>query len=286
MHGNALARRQQVSLKSLRELSSPRDPNCAISVEEYHAKHPFTEPRVANAFPDAGQASGGTRPEGDCEAGYARELGPEYLMGDHFPGDMSSTVRRATHVVPGMASSPLPLEVKRMDYQTVGNVGQMRSALSYLYGNGAIDPAIYPATVAGTVATATGFASTRAIGFVLDWGVSLLNFAPFAMRILTTLVLNQDGASVNRDFIVYVDPRANGGSIFVPFAQRNATAMNSAQAQIGLVIAGATAVARDMPAVIAANFSMNVEVLGAFHPSTERFARLLGLYNKPEALVP
>lgn len=227
-----------------------------------------------------------------CTPGLNRDVMPENLLGDNVSA--LSYISDKARLHSGVRSAPGELLVKRLDFNSVGSIGQVRAQHELTYAIGEMDPAQYPmiadsptSYIAGA-APAAAFAGPNVVtGFVINWGVSMLQWAPFIIHITTANAFSAFVRTVcDRDISVYADGRTNGNSIYALFAHRLNNAMSIAQAQVVQVPdAGPPAPPRltvrviDLPVALAPFFSATVELLTAFSPVTAAHATMNGLYD-------
>lgn len=174
----------------------------------------------------------------ECEIGYSRTIQPEALLGD-YPDNAPIWKRDASRLLHPMVSWQGDVQIKRVDYNTVGPVGQGKASLKEVFTNGRNDQTLYTMASDGVSSFFTGrgllagppvpeprFSGPNLVlGVTIDWGVSLLNWTPFAMRIR---LMNWFGSPfkggaqrLDRDMVLYVDSKtSNGATILIPFAQR------------------------------------------------------------------
>lgn len=231
--------------------------------------------------------TGGSNPgfpprSASCPVGYDPALAPESFLGRGC--NNPSWVCDRGRLLPPWLSNNEPGVVAAIvnDYTAVGTIGQMRAVFDTLYAIGEFQQTRYVGQLAGTTSTATVNSSVPSLGVRIDWGVSLLAWAPFDLNISTTNFETLfTGQTLNRSFSVRVGG-ANGGSIYIPFAQR-ATGITQAQPAIGRIAGGeggdGTVAATGIPAAIGASFSMTVQLLTAFHPITAAFGEGLNLLD-------
>jgi len=114
------------------------------------------------------------------------------------------------------------------DYNMLANYQYVKDAAAVLGAAGRNDQSDYPTVAAGGVFTA-GAASTShfsppnlIIGFQIMWGLSILSWAPFAMKVATQGFRGQHYQPLNRNFTLRMDSAksGNGGIFQVLFAQR------------------------------------------------------------------
>lgn len=171
-----------------------------------------------------------------CEIGYSRTIQPEALLGDYPPNAPQYVQDRARLIHP-FVSWQGDVQIQVVDYNVVGPVGQARAALKTLFTLGRNDQIVYPMVAdlaaPGEFVTGRGFqvgpplepqfsAENTVIGVIVDWGVSLLTWAPFSLRIRARNWYGiHGGQRLDRDITLYVDSKtSNGSSIMIPFAQR------------------------------------------------------------------
>lgn len=263
--------------------ATKQEPSCSTSGDGQPHSLARRHPGQPGQVEYAGRTPDGTA---HCSSGYDRTTTPEALLGDAcvMPETYICDKQR---LVPGVRSWPHELLIEQADYPTVGPIGQTRAVLERMFSGAAIDPTIYPLVSAGAgtgIFDATGFATGNFVaGFVLAWGVQLLNFVPFSLHVVTRNWKNEAGISVDRDFILQVDGRVNGNSVFVPFALRVNRAMGTAQAQLAKILGTEGALETisvvQLPGNVEAAFSATAKLLSAFHPMTSAYAGLLGVYD-------
>lgn len=214
-----------------------------------------------------------------CPTGYDPALSPEAYLGAGC-GNADYVCDKGRMLPPWLSDSAGAVAAVVNDFTSVGTVGAMRAAFETLYSFGNFTATRFAATVVGAVATATVTDRSPAVGVRIDWGVSLTDWAPFDLELATVGFVDAlvDTAEGDRSFTVRVG-RANGGSIYVPFANR-VTGMSMAQPLICRAPeVGATVTASNLPAGIAPAFNMQVQLICAYHPITAAFGRGLGLYE-------
>jgi hypothetical protein len=234
-------------------------------------------------------------------AGYMRSLSPEYLLGDGCIDPKHSVCDKSRRVAPYSANVAFP--TRQLDYNTVGVIGQARAALELLYSGYANQGTRFPLTNGGTSATKTfnydlDDASTvvESLGFVLDFGVGMLNFSPFDLQLSSAGFVNLSpqfigstviDTSVDRSIVVRVND-FNGGSIFVPWAHRVSAPLGTMQdaiIQIGRPLPQtegsplSAIVCSNIPAALIASFSATVQFMTAGSPVTAAWAELIGAYR-------
>lgn len=219
-------------------------------------------------------------------------LSTEALLGEGCI-DMQHYMCDKSRTLPGYMSYDKGILARSIDYPTVGVIGQMRAAVEDMFARGRQLPDVTIMTVTGTTFNAA-FADNvapapvttffpRSLGFVVDWGVSMINFAPFDMPITTVNWVGDDLQPLNRSMTLRVT-RPSGSSIFIPWAQRISPTMAFAQPQLarpagngeadtGLITIG------PLPATIATSFSASISFMTAFVPTTAAFAAMLSLYG-------
>jgi hypothetical protein len=209
-----------------------------------------------------------------------RSLSPESLMGD-VCGNVNPALCNKSRLLPPFTSdvgNPF-LTAKLTDYNVVGTIGQARVAYRHMFASETQDVTRYNMVGSSPnfVATIPNYpTSGAAIGFVLDWGVQQLNFAPFDMQIVSAGFANAAGLSLDRDITLRVY-RTNGCAIYVPFAQRTTPSMSVAQMQMAHadVAEGAgTITVANLPANIFSAFSATISLLSAFSPTTAAYSEL------------
>lgn len=246
------------------------------------------------------EMGGGDRPAGN-ECSLERIDVPENLLGDgcydarHYVCTRASQVRGFASDIGNDA-----LKVKQVDYPVAGTVGQSRAVFETLFALGTHDETEHPGVLAGfdSISTFPASGAEPSLGFRLDWGIALLSFAPFNMKIVTSgwrtgVALPPTGiaaaqATCDRTVELRVYPGASGGSVFIPWAQRFGTGMQIGQPVIGYVpfsdvAPPATIRVAGLPAPIAAAFSQTVTLLTSFSPSTAFYAKLQNFYGGVEA---
>lgn len=196
-----------------------------------------------------------------------------------------------SRLIPGYISGP-DIYARSIDYPTVGPIGQVRAAVETMFARSRQMSNNFPLTVTGTTYGGT-FANNAApapvttqfpfsLGFVLDWGISMLAFAPFDMQITTTGWVGEDLQPLDRTMTLRVS-RPAGSSIYIPWAQRITPSMSMAQAQLARPVGNgetaATIAVGPLPAAISASFSASVSFMTAFVPTTAAFAAKIGLYG-------
>lgn len=233
-----------------------------------------------------------------CDTGYDRSLAPENLLADGV-GIPALYIGDKARSLPPWLTDSKKCEMQRMfeDYTQVGTVGQARAAIETLFALGNFGNVTVQGVVAGNdlVITIPNASVKASIGFVLDWGVTLVNYSPFDIVLTTTgasasgfqLTPNDANPAVaNRSFTVRAK-QVPGGRIFVPWAVRVAPGMSIAQQ----VIAGPTAAAdvvitiNNVPAAILAQMNAQATLLTAFHPLTAAFAAAIGAYSAQPGLA-
>jgi len=224
-----------------------------------------------------------------CPAGYDRSITPESLLADS--AHPIPYLRDKARGLPSWISDSEACDMQRVidDYTQVGTVGQTRAAIEALYAFGGFGDVRIAGILAGAndVATFPVANLPVSIGFRLDWGIQLLNYAPFDMNIHTvgwstaSTILSPQSPLVDADRIFTTRvQKVSGGSIFVPWAARVTPGMSVAQQvmAVSVEVVAATISVENLPAAIAASFSMQVTLLTAFHPLTAQFATAIGAY--------
>jgi hypothetical protein len=209
-----------------------------------------------------------------------RMLTPESLMGDKCAIPDGIACDKSRLVSPFMSDISDPfLTAQTLDYNAVGTIGQARVAFRRMFADEFQDVSRTPMVLAGNTFNSTFAnypATGAAVGFVIDWGVTQLNFSPFDMQIRSTGWTNAAGTSLDRDLTIRVY-QVNGSAIYVPFAQRTAPSMSMAQMQVGranVQEGNATISVVSLPANVAAFFSATVMLLSAFSPRTAAYSSL------------
>jgi hypothetical protein len=209
-----------------------------------------------------------------------RTLTPESLMGDKCALPAGIACDKSRLVSPFMSDVSDPyLTAQTMDYNAVGTIGQARVAFRRMFADEFQDVSRTPMVLAGNDFNATfaNYPTTgAAIGFVIDWGVTQLNFSPFDMQIVSTGWTNAAGTPIDRNLTLRVY-RVNGSAVYVPFAQRTSPSMSMAQMQVAranVQEGSATISVIDLPANVAAFFSATVMLLSAFSPRTAAYSSL------------
>jgi hypothetical protein len=186
--------------------------------------------------------------------------------------------------------------IRTIDYPLVGTVGQGRAVAETLFATGKNVAEDTPLTASGPSSYTEGFALDdpaapwngsfpRSAGFVLDWGLSMLNWAPFNLTIRSINWFGLDGQRLDRQATVRVQ-RSNGNTIYLPWASREDQSMAMAQQQIALPLPldegglpQSFIEVDNLPATIAADFSPSVSFLTAFSPQMAAFAAQTNLYG-------
>lgn len=170
-----------------------------------------------------------------CEIGYSRTIQPEALLGD-YPGGVPEYIRDKSRLLHPFISWQGDVQIQVVDYNVVGPVGQGRKALEFTALAGRNDQTVYPmildplapgefvtgrGVIAGPPAEPQFSARNIILGVAVDWGINLLNWAPFSFRIRCLNWFGIAGQRLDRDLTVYVDSKtSNGSTILIPFAQR------------------------------------------------------------------
>jgi len=231
-----------------------------------------------------------------CPTGYDRSITPESLMADGC-GDPTRYICDKARSLPPWLSNAKPSQMQRLidDYTQVGTVGQLRVTLETMYAMAYFIDSRQQLIGSSPDFSAAFTTPALSVGFRLDWGVSLLNFAPFDMHVrttgavalasATTAPFSQAAAvSTNRDFTVRVS-QVTGGSIYVPWATRVQPGMSIAQQALTIALPDGESPAAinisvlGLPAAIFANFNAQATLLTAFHPVTAAYAVEFGAYS-------
>jgi hypothetical protein len=221
----------------------------------------------------------------------------ENLMGDGCL-DARHYVCDKARPVPGIASNG-PMLIRAVDYPTVGTIGQARSAAEAMFARGAHMPDQFVLTSLGAGTFEVSFnrdtnpsSSTPATplfpisyGFVIDWGISMLNFQPFDLEIASTRWVGVDDRQVlDRRVRVRVE-RCCGSSIYIPWAMRISPAMAQAVNQLavpepqeqGADVSLIQVV--NVPTAIEPAFSAVVSFMTAASPQIASYAALSAMYG-------
>jgi len=224
----------------------------------------------------------GSRFEVDYTRGFRGKVGcsgtPESFLGGGCRNDNWQCDR--SRMLPPWLSTSDGEDVAAVinDYTTVGTIGQMRAAFDVLYGLGAFDTTRYAGVLAGQNMVSTVTVLVPCVAVRLDWGVSMLNWAPFDLQVVTTGFTTLFGAqAVDRNFTIRV-AKTSGSAIYAPLAQRPA-GMSLAQPLVAVPGAGATIEVRGLPAAIAPSFNLQAALCTAFHPITAAFGESLGVLD-------
>lgn len=207
-----------------------------------------------------------------------RQLAPEDLLGDRCREADSAACDKGRYIRPFVSTvGDAYLEAMYLDYNVIGTVGQARAAVRRMYADETQDVGRTTMVGASPNFNAT-FAAypTRAacVGFVIDWGIEMLNYAPFDMQIITSGWINLGGTTLDRNLTVRIHGTV-GSSIFVPFAQRTTPSMSIAQMQVAHSGGdGATIQVASLPTNIFSSFSATISLLTAFSPRTAAYAAL------------
>lgn len=281
----------------------------AFGLTRYDARYADLSSRIAarDAMMRGGDGDGGNAqwnatverslavdavPQANCSTNYDRWQTPENVIGDvdwdeASKADYPNYIRDRARLVQSFASSSEPGAVlmRSPDFTSVGTIGQVRACAERLYSGGKVDPTVYAATIAGSTATSTLTTPTAtAIGVVVDWGISLLNYAPFDLQLKTTGFFAIDDLtaapqSTDRNIVFRVS-KTGGCSIYLPFAKRVSPPMQQALMQVSYAptpdTGTVTVQALNLPAAIASAFSMSVQLLTNAMPPT---AELLGMWD-------
>jgi hypothetical protein len=197
-------------------------------------------------------------------------------------------------LVKGISSNQRFL-VRNEDYPVVGTIGQARAVTESLYARGRHMPNVFPLTSVGGGVFEVYFGKDDPAapfnanfpfsqGFVIDWGVAMLNFAPFDLHIQTESWVGENSQVVDRDVTLRVS-EIIGASHYVPWASRITPAMSMAQAQLGEPLPQEDGVnvsairVINLPGNIEANFSATVTFMTAFTPTAATYAALISEYG-------
>lgn len=198
-------------------------------------------------------------------------------------------------MIPGIAGTG-PFVLVSADYPVIGTVGQLRASTEALFARGRNYNNPTPMSLTGGNLEASfvpdGYFGNQvgqppfvplSMGFVIDWGLPLLNFTPFDMRIQSEGFIGEDGQTLDRDLVVRINKPA-GSSLFVPWASRVSPGMAFAQNQLAKPSPedeGPTAFVRIVapPSPIDNFLNVQVRLMTAFSPAVAAYSALIGLYG-------
>jgi hypothetical protein len=220
----------------------------------------------------------------------------EDLMGDGCL-DARHYVCDKARPIPGVSSNG-PMLIRSIDYPVVGPIGQIRAAAEAMFARGAHMPDQFILTGAGATRTVTfnrdtnPSTSTPAVplfpmsqGFVVDWGIAMLNFQPFDLEIRSTgWVGIDDGQPLDRSIRIRVE-RCCGSSVYVPWAMRITPAMAKGVNQLavpqpqvdGADVSSINVV--NLPGNVQTTFSAVVSFMTAASPQVAGYAALTAMYG-------
>lgn len=200
--------------------------------------------------------------------------------------DIQDCAMRATKI-PSVIASAQTATLIEVDYAQLDTYGQVLEAMEFLEFN--VDKRVNQVTAITTAPTqstatiplvSTGNWTT-AIGILVHWQVAYQLSSPVNFTLETQGFVNigQQWAgaapvSIDRKFTGTLAPRVNGGDLYIPFAFRSKTTMDTAAVQLGYPTAlgdppPPTIVTIDGPP--AADFTFVIRPLGAFNLETGRF---------------
>jgi hypothetical protein len=225
-----------------------------------------------------------------CASGYDRSITPESLLADGCVNPQDYICDKQRGLPPWTSDSPA-CHMQRLidDFTQVGTVGQTRAAIEMMFAAGGFGDVRMPGVLAGANSVATFLIGViqPSVGVRVDWGVQLLNYAPFDLNFTTSgfvassfgLAPAANAINADRTFSARVS-QVPGGSFFVPWGVRVAPGMSVAQQIVAVSdeAVSATVSVTGLPAALAASFSMQVTLLTAFHPLTAQFAAVSGIY--------
>jgi len=254
---------------------------------------------VVPSFEESG-AGGAVADPANCPTGYGRGLAPEALLGDTGPNPDIYIFDRG-RLIPGYATTMPPGEARlsSIDYTTIGPVGQVRAVVEQLYALGTQDVKRYnmfPDPVNPNDFIAEFGAATagpppvsqllqNSLGFLIDFGIENLTFAPFDMQVRTAgFTTFGDGGVVDRNMVLRI-AGSNGGRIFVPWAMRINASMQLAMAKVAATVPTGVSPAHEirivaLPTNIANTFSATVQFLTANSPVTAEWAVGMGVHGQ------
>lgn len=210
------------------------------------------------------------------------DYSPENVLGSYC-GDADAVLCDRSRLLPAVRGLPYDPAVIQPDYNTVGTVAQSRACIQRMFTEGLTDIQNRPLVNAGANFNVVVTDLNISLGFVLQWGVSMLAYAPFPIQIRTVGWETQYTQDVDREFTIFADGRAGGGQVFVPWASR-VTGMTQAMAQLGMPEDDgeggreATISVLNVPAAIIPNFSASVQLMTAFTPYAAAYAQAQGLF--------
>jgi len=222
-----------------------------------------------------------------CVIGYDRRFAPEMLLTDG-QGTDPYIIDKIRALPPYNATAPGDMvSLVSADYSQVGSVGQSRAAMETMFSGFSQNVQRFPFVTVGTDSTVIFNSTTQvapsSIGLRIDWGVNLLNFAPFDLQVVTENFVQAFGLqSVDRNITLRVNS-VSGCSLYFLWALRQSPSMSIAQNQIGdqhvtdVLIPSITI--PGLPANVLANFSATLQFLTAFSPITDAWATGVGLYR-------
>jgi len=155
---------------------------------------------------------------------HTRRTTPEEAPGDLATLDPADYFSSADRLIDGVVQIEGMLTTVRMDFNSLANMAYLRAAADVVSVQGRNDQTGYTFTTSSGVHTQYAISSPNVLlGFQIEWGMSLLNSAPFNMVIDTYNFLGHSGQDVNRHFEVRtqgVRGNAIGGIFQFLFASR------------------------------------------------------------------
>lgn len=238
---------------------------------------------------------------GDYDRGPAfRQNFPELFIGD-FGLAADTYLVDGARLLQGWFTDQSPDSAlpQSPDFPGVGNVASMRRIIEVCSALGTHDDTSTPGV---QIAATTNFHATFAAGvgltwgFRLDWAVQNINYAPFDLNIQTLNFVNPAafgiapagiaGAeiSVDRTLTLRMRGGTNGGSIFVPWAQRSGQGMNYAMHSLALAFPTSETAplaeirVNNVVGAVAPAFGFSVRFLTAWSQSAALAAKFAGTY--------